>query len=293
MFKKCYKYVFNNVFSSDLQCIKMYMNITHRTPWTERKTNAWVLDKIGNRLMMREMVRRRKLRFFGHVIRRKGLERTIITGKVNGKRKRGRPPTSWLKDIKSATGMTLQEAVRAAEDRERWRRIVKTTASHYVTSDLTEERDARMWWRLKCVNFIPSIYICKKVLKRFCDSNFVDAQTVAYKNNIREVSLCHDLFVMILRMLDLNLPIVHSKWIWFVAALLYNIAVNSKIIGTSFDQLCFFFFVALSLQLPNLHNLFSGLYLFIYSFINLFIQVSVLSTEWVKENWQLFKFTLI
>ena len=34
-----------------------------RIPWTERKTNAWVLDKIGNRLMLREMVRRRKLRF--------------------------------------------------------------------------------------------------------------------------------------------------------------------------------------------------------------------------------------
>ena len=80
---------------------KICINITHRTPWTVRKTNAWVLDKIGNRLMLREMVRRRKLRFFGHVIRRKGLERTIITGKVNGKRKRGRPPTSWLKDIKS------------------------------------------------------------------------------------------------------------------------------------------------------------------------------------------------
>ena len=100
-----------------------------RIPWTERKTNAWVLDKIGNRLMLREMVRRRKLCFFGHVIRRKGLERTIITGKVNGKRKRGRPPTSWLKDIKSSTGMTLLEAVRIAEDRERWRRIVKTNAT--------------------------------------------------------------------------------------------------------------------------------------------------------------------
>ena len=59
----------------------------------------------------------------------------IITWKVNGKRKRGCPPTSWLKDIKSSTGMTLQEAVRAAEDRERWRRIVKTTASHKVTSN--------------------------------------------------------------------------------------------------------------------------------------------------------------
>ena len=109
-----------------------------RIPWTERKTNAWVmwvLDKIENRLMLREMVRKRKLRFFGHVIRRKGLERTVITGKVNGKRKRGRPPTSWLKDIKSSTVMTRQDVVRAAEDRERWRWIVKTTASHNATSD--------------------------------------------------------------------------------------------------------------------------------------------------------------
>ena len=65
-----------------------------RIPWTERKSNAWVLDKIRNKLKLREMVRRRKLRFFGRVIRRKGQKRTIITGKINGKRKRGRPPTS-------------------------------------------------------------------------------------------------------------------------------------------------------------------------------------------------------
>ena len=85
--------------------------------------------------MLREMVRRQKLCFFGHVIRRKGLERTIITGKVNGKRKRGRPPTSVAQGHYSSTGMTLQDAVRAAEDRGRWRRIVKTTVSHNATSD--------------------------------------------------------------------------------------------------------------------------------------------------------------
>ena len=45
------------------------------------------------------------------------------------------PSTSWLKDIKSSTGMTLQEAVRVAEDRERWRRIVKTTATHGAPSE--------------------------------------------------------------------------------------------------------------------------------------------------------------
>ena len=50
------------------------------------------------------------------------------------KEKRGRHPTSWLTDIKSSTGMTLQEAMRAAEDSERCRRIVQTTASHNATS---------------------------------------------------------------------------------------------------------------------------------------------------------------
>ncbi|CAI9716547.1 kDa calcium-binding [Octopus vulgaris] len=51
-----------------------------------------------------------KLRFFGHVMRRDGLERTIITGKVNCRRKRSRPTTFWLKDI-AATGLSLFSAV--------------------------------------------------------------------------------------------------------------------------------------------------------------------------------------
>ena len=76
----------------------------------------------------------------------------------NGKRKRGRPPTSWLKDIKSSTGMTLQEAVRAAEDRERWRRIVKTTASHNATSDWRErEREIYSSFHHHLLFFSPGL----------------------------------------------------------------------------------------------------------------------------------------
>ncbi|CAI9721196.1 Hypothetical predicted protein [Octopus vulgaris] len=75
-----------------------------------------------------------KLRFFGHVMRRDGLERTIITGKVNGRRKTGRPPTSWLKDI-TAMGLSLFSAVHGVEDSRRWQDIVMTTASHSATPD--------------------------------------------------------------------------------------------------------------------------------------------------------------
>ena len=84
---------------------------------------------------MKQSIRKQKLRFFGHTIRRNGLDKQIITGKVNGRRRRGRPPTSWLKDITEITGLSLAEAVRAAEDRREWRRIVWATASHPATPD--------------------------------------------------------------------------------------------------------------------------------------------------------------
>ena len=101
-----------------------------KIPWTKRITNAcWVLDKIGSIGLYCEKA---KVVFLSTCNSKGG---TRKTNHREGQRKESRPPTSWLKDIKSSTGMTLQEAVRAAEDRERWRRIVKTTASHNATSD--------------------------------------------------------------------------------------------------------------------------------------------------------------
>ena len=106
-----------------------------RISWTEMRSNIWVQEKIGTGLVVREAIRKQKLRFFGHVIRRDGLDKQIITGKVNGSRRRGRPPTTWIKDITVITGLSLAEAARAAQDRRAWRRIVWTTASHPATPD--------------------------------------------------------------------------------------------------------------------------------------------------------------
>ena len=62
-----------------------------RISWTEMRSNVWILDQIGTSLMLRETIRRQKLRFFGHVVRRDGLDKLVIrpTGKVNGRRRRG------------------------------------------------------------------------------------------------------------------------------------------------------------------------------------------------------------
>ena len=70
-----------------------------------------------------------RLPSFGHILRRQdSLGETIMLGKVEGSRKRGRPNTRWAGSLKEATTLSLQELIRAAEDRTCWRSL-----SHRVT----------------------------------------------------------------------------------------------------------------------------------------------------------------
>jgi len=77
-----------------------------------------------------ESVAARKLRFFGHIVRKTAdcLEKKIVEGSLPGKRAQGRPRTAWQDNIKAWTGMTLEEAVRATENREHWRMVVRDAA---------------------------------------------------------------------------------------------------------------------------------------------------------------------
>ena len=83
--------------------------------------------QLGVKLQVVEMVKRRKLVFFGHVCRQKGLVRDVIVGVHPGKRRRGRPRRQYVDDIKEWTGATLGAAARKTEDRERWRALVRET----------------------------------------------------------------------------------------------------------------------------------------------------------------------
>ena len=58
------------------------------------------------------------------------MERRIIEGKAEGKRRRGRPLTSWASDIVKLVGGSLADAVHKAADREVWRALVIATAAH-------------------------------------------------------------------------------------------------------------------------------------------------------------------
>ena len=76
--------------------------------WTERKTNKCVLEKIESFLMLRNSMSERKMRFFGHIVRKNGMEKR--QGKMEGKRRRGRPATTWFQDLKEWTKLDIAGA---------------------------------------------------------------------------------------------------------------------------------------------------------------------------------------
>jgi hypothetical protein len=110
----------------EMWCYRRLLQVT----WKDRKTNSWILEKIGADLTIRSGIMERKLRYFGHIVRRAGgIEKQILQGTVEGKRGRGRPSTSWTDDIKRMSGAGMQGATHFAADRIGWRALVKTTAA--------------------------------------------------------------------------------------------------------------------------------------------------------------------
>ena len=60
----------------------------HSVSWMERKTKKWVLIKIGSVLMLRNNMAEREMRFFDHIVRKNGMEKSSMQGKMEGKRRR-------------------------------------------------------------------------------------------------------------------------------------------------------------------------------------------------------------
>ena len=101
-----------------------------RVSWKEKKTNIWVLEKVGSDLTLRKDISNRKMRFFGHIMRHDCLEKLLCQGMVNGKRRRGRPPKGWLDGIKEITGLTAVGATRLSENRRSWSALLVATPAH-------------------------------------------------------------------------------------------------------------------------------------------------------------------
>ena len=102
-----------------------------RVSWTAKKTNEWVLNKAGVKREVLDTVKARKLAYYGHTMRKQGscLEREIMQGTMPGARRRGRPRTAWMDNIKTWTGLSVEESIRMTEDRDKWRKCVHGVAN--------------------------------------------------------------------------------------------------------------------------------------------------------------------
>ena len=113
-----------------------------RVSWKDKRTNDWVLSKVGCEVMLRKTIDSRKLRYFGHISRKDGsIVKLIMQGTVEGSRGRGRPSTSWTDDIKRNSEVSFTAATRL-EETELVGDLLQGPQQHLlVPSDLRERRE--------------------------------------------------------------------------------------------------------------------------------------------------------
>ena len=105
--------------AAEMWCLRRMLKI----PWTAHITNLEVLRRAQTRKTLLETIRKRQVNFLGHVLRRQTNEHLVITGKIEGRRARGRQRTKYiqslLEEIEGHT--TATQFIQAAQDRARWK----------------------------------------------------------------------------------------------------------------------------------------------------------------------------